>query len=972
MAIIGTRPADSGVMKNRRRTTTKTKRRSAPKVSVRRKPSVANADTKIALIERERDEALEREKATAEVLRVISSSPGDLKPAFAVILENATRLCQANFGVLFLCEGDAYRAVAMHNAPSAYVDARQREPLVSMSGTTVIAEVARTKRTIQTADMAKDPAYQKNPQYTQLFVRLTGARSFVGVPMLKDKELVGVIGIYRPEVRPFTDKQIELLQNFAAQAVIAIENTRLLSELRQSLEQQTATSEVLKVISTSPGELEAVFQSVLEKAVRLCDATFGVMYRYDDRDRTYTAVALFGAPAALQENYGKQGAFTPAPGSSLDHIARTGGVVNKADASAEPAPGAPVIFGGARSLTCVPMTKDSRLIGAITIYRQEVRPFTDKQVELVQRFAAQAVIAIENTRLLNELRQRTTDLTKSLEQQTATSEVLSVISSSPGDLQPVFQAMLENAVRICEAKFGVLYRYDNEDFDAVAHFGVPPALAEFNRRRSSFRSDAGTALDRLLRTKDVVRIADDFAEPTPSAPSKFGGARSVAVVPMLKDKALIGVISISREEVRPFTDKQIELVQNFAAQAVIAIENTRLLNELRKSLQQQTATADVLRVISASPGELMPVFNAMLENATRLCEASYGTMWLRESDGQIRRAANYGTLPEAFQEKWRVGTTFQPSPSLPTARAFETGKPVQVIDLKNDPSYLDRDPLAVAAVEIAGIRSLISVPMLREGANVGTLNVYRREVLPFTDKQIELLTNFAAQAVIAIENTRLLNELRQSTDDLSESLEQQTATSEVLKVISSSPGELQPVFQTMLQNATQICAAKFGALYLHEAGEVRLVAGHDLPTAFAAARMDLSFVPASSSALGQAVRTKEMVYIADLAATPAYARRESRIVEAVEVGGIRTVVAVPLLKEDELVGVISIYRQAIRPFTDKQIALVQNFAAQAVIAIENTRLLNELRESLQQQTATADVLKVISRSTFDLRCGPRR
>ena len=411
-------------MKNRRRTTTKAKRPSAPKVSGRRKPSSPNGDTKNALLKRERDEAIEQQKATAEVLRVISASPGELKPAFAVILENATRLCQANFGVLFLCEGDAYRAVAMHNAPSAYVEARRREPLVSMTGTTVIAEVARTKRTVQTADMAKNPAYRKNPQYTQLFVRLTGARSFVGVPMLKDDALIGVIGIFRQEVRSFTDKQIELVENFAAQAVIAIENTRLLNELRQRtddlselLEQQTATSEVLKVISTSPGELEAVFQSVLEKAVRLCDATFGVMYRYDDRDRTYTAVALFGAPAALQENYGKRGAFTPARGSSLDHIARTGGVVNKADASAEPAPGAPVIFGGARSLTCVPMTKNSRLIGAITIYRQEVRPFTDKQVELVQNFAAQAVIAIENTRLLNELRQ-------SLQQQTATAEVL--------------------------------------------------------------------------------------------------------------------------------------------------------------------------------------------------------------------------------------------------------------------------------------------------------------------------------------------------------------------------------------------------------------------------------------------------------------------------------------------------------------------------------------------------------------------
>src|SRR5580704_15034364 len=416
-------------MKNRRRNTKKTKR-PAPKVRGRRKPSSTNASTNNTLLTRERDELLEQQQATAEVLRVISSSPGDLKPVFAVILENATRLCQANFGVLFLCEGDAYRAVAMHNAPSAYVDARQREPLVSLTGTTVLAEVARTKRTIQLADIAEHPAYQKNPENTRLFVRLTGARSVVIVPMLKDEVLIGAINIFRQEVRPFTDKQIELVQSFAAQAVIAIENTRLLNELRESLQQQTATSEVLGVISSSPGDLDPVFQAVLENATRICEAKFGTLFRFDGK--YLHPAAQFNTPLELLEALTRRGPFQPTRGTPIDLCMQTKQVSHTADDAAAPIPGLAAKLGGARSLVAVPMLKDEALVGAILIYRQEVRPFTDKQIELVQNFAAQAVIAIENTRLLNELRQRTTDLTESLEQQTATSEVLKVISSSPG------------------------------------------------------------------------------------------------------------------------------------------------------------------------------------------------------------------------------------------------------------------------------------------------------------------------------------------------------------------------------------------------------------------------------------------------------------------------------------------------------------------------------------------------------------
>ncbi|MGB8825132.1 MAG: GAF domain-containing protein, partial [Pseudolabrys sp.] len=401
-------------------------------------------------------------------------------------------------------------------------------------------------------------------------------------------------------------------------------------------------------------------------------------------------------------------------------------------------------------------------------------------------------------------------------------------------------------------------------------------------------------------------------------------------------------------------------VKTFADQAVIAIENVRLFDELRESLQQQTATADVLKVISSTPGDLQPVFDTMLAKATDLCQASYGTMWLSQADG-FRTVAMYGGLPPAWVEQWRSGTPYRPLPNRPLARVAESRQPIQITDLRDDQSYLEGDPLPVAAVEIAGIRTLLVVPMFKESELVGAIAIYRKEVRPFTDKQIALVTNFAAQAVIAIENTRLLSELR-------ESLQQQTATADVLKVISSSAGELQPVFEAVLENATRLCAAKFGNLYLCEGDAFRTTAMHNVPPAFAEVRRRDPLVhPEPGSLLRRLVDSKKPVHIPDVTVERAYIERQPRHVTAVELGGFRSILGVPMLTDGSVVGAIVIYRQEISTFFDKQIELVQNFAAQAVIAIENTRLLNELRESLQQQTATADVLKVISRSTFDLR-----
>jgi len=896
-------------------------------------------------------EALEQQTATAEVLQIINSSPGDLTPVFDAMLEKATRLCEAAMGAFWTYDGEYMHAMAMRGISPAYAEFLRQGPHRPSSGQLQVLR----GRVIHSADITEGEDYRSGDALRRAGADLGGIRTLLVVPLRKDAAVFGSIGIYRKEVKPFTDKQIALLQNFAAQAVIAMENARLLTETREALEQQTATAEVLQVINSSPGDLAPVFDAIVEKARGLCEAAFGTLMIRDGQ--RFYAAAAYGVSTPFEELLRKGVEILPkspvgrlVSGEPFVHVPDLATVAPLlAD---DPVPQAAVELGGVRTLLMVPLVKDDAVLGAIAAYHQEVRPFTDKQIALLQNFAAQAVIAMENARLINETRE-------ALEQQTATAEVLQVINSSPGDLAPVFDAMLEKATRLCEAAFGVLHIYDGERFHPVSTLGVPGAYVDYLKRDSP-EFGPGTGPARVLageRVVHIVNMVDTEAyregEPNRRAIVDLGGARSALGVPLLKDEMVLGHFTIYRQQVRPFTEKQIALLQNFAAQAVIAMENARLITETREALDQQTATAEVLQVINSSPGDLAPVFDATLEKAVRLCDGVNGILWTFDGK-RARLAAARNVAPEVvdlLREQGEIG-------AHPVLQRVIAGEQLIQFDLVEQHIY--RSGVTAGAKLIAsGVRNVIWVALVKDDAPVGTFVISRNEAKPFTDKQIALLQNFAAQAVIAMENARLLTETR-------EALEQQTATAEVLQVINSSPGDLAPVFDAMLEKAMRLCEAAFGAMHTFDGELFHHVATQGEPDLAAYFRETPALRASTDSiTLERIVRGDRFVHIPDCRDTDEY--REKPVArEIAERGRMRTLLTVPLRREDALLGTIHVYRQEVRPFSHKQIALLENFAAQAVIAMENARLLTETREALEQQTATAEVLQVINSSPGDL------
>jgi adenylate cyclase len=543
--------------------------------------TLANPEQRIADLERQLAEALEREMATAEVLQVINSSPGNLKPVFDAMLGRALHLCGAAFGFLAGFDGQRFHALASRglerDARGFVEDARLWTPDPGSAMQQMIDGTA----IFHIPDVVDTDAYRSGVASRLRLVEVTGARSALWVALRNDRALIGALVLYRREVHPFTETEAALLSNFAAQAVIAMENARLITETREALEQQTATAEVLQVINASPGDLAPVFNAMLEKALHLCEAAFGNLCGFDGA--TFPVLAAHGLTTHLT--------LKPDPGSALECMMRGDDVVHIPDVVDTEAyrAGMPGRVGlvqntGARTALWVALRKDQALRGVFVIYRREVRPFTDKQIALLQNFAAQAVIAMENARLITETRE-------ALEQQTATAEVLQVINSSPGELAPVFDAMLEKAMTLCEAAFGFVRSYDGEKFDLAASRGVPVSLNDF-LVEARVPTDINP-LGRVVRGETIIHVADIREEaayqagfPGMLALADFGGCRTALWVALRKGNALLGVFIIYRQEIRPFSEKQIALVQNFAAQAVIAIENARLLGELRQRTEE--------------------------------------------------------------------------------------------------------------------------------------------------------------------------------------------------------------------------------------------------------------------------------------------------------------------------------------------------------------------------------------------------
>jgi two-component system NtrC family sensor kinase len=724
-------------------------------------------------------EALARQTATSEILRVISQSPTDVQPVFDAIVLTATRLFRRDLAFVLGCDATSYWPLATAR-PEGLLTTPQLESVAIDTDANFPSRVIVTGKNLHLPDWTA----VELPEYERMVHDTLDINSALYLPLLREGKCVGVLGIAGTQAGIFSDSEIALAESFRDQALIAIENTRLFNETREALERQTATAEILKVIASSPSDVQPVFEAIATSANRLIGGFSTTVFRFIDGAQHLMAFTPTNAAAdeALKASF-------PLPVARFPpfELVRDGAVVQFADTEAES--GVPQVnrdiarLRGYRSMVFTPLMSNGASIGMISVTRKEPGTFAPHHVQLLQTFADQAVIAIENVRLFDEVQAKTADLGEALQQQTATADVLKVISRSVFDLQTVLDTLVESAYKLCGASVGLLYLRGDDAFEckAIAGVGVAEATQLFKGR--PIRAGRGTAAERVILTGEVQSITDFLEDPefdpklkeffrnTAGPESSINRIRSTLAVPMTRDGTVIGVVVIARPQTGPFPPRQIELLQSFADQAVIAIENARLFDEVKartedlsESLQQQTATADVLKVISRSAFDLQTVLDTLVESAARLCDADRACVFQRRGE-LYRWVSNYGFSDEltAYADEH----PFTAGPHSTTSRVALEGKPIHNPDVLADPNYK-----ASEYQRLGNYRTMLGIPLLREGAPIGVFILAREQVRPFTDRQIELVTSFADQAVIAIENVRLFDEVQARTMELAGSLDE--------------------------------------------------------------------------------------------------------------------------------------------------------------------------------------------------------
>jgi GAF domain-containing protein len=916
---------------------------------------VSDLEKRLAEALRDKAEAQEQQAATAEILRVISQSLTDVQPVFDMIAANAVRLCVSRDAQVFLRHEDLLRQVSHHGS----IPITQTLPLIwgTANGRAVLEG-----RTVHVADMQVES--NEFPKGSEIARRL-GLRTILSVPLMRDGAAIGAIAVRRTEPRLFTDRQVALLQTFADQAVIAIENVRLFTETKDALERQTATSEILRVISGSPTDAQPVFDAIVRSASLLCGGEHAIVTRYDG-ELLHLAAQHNPRPRAAEET---EALFPQRPRRDTSLSARAlidARVVHVPDVEGEELePSVRDAYRRMRlqALIAVPMVHEGRPIGVVSVSRGTPGPFSDRQLALLRTFADQAVIAIENVRLFNETKE-------ALERQTATADILRVISSSPTDTQPVFDAIARNAVTLCGGITALVLRFDGELLRLAGHHALSPEGVERNERAFPRRPGRDFPTGRAFLDRSVVHVPDlQAATEFVASTARQQGSGSLLAVPLLHEHEAIGVIGLARDLVGPFSTQQIEVLKTFADQAVIAIENVRLFTELEarnrdlsEALDQQTATSEILRVISQSQTDVQPVFDTIVRNAGKLCDALFSG--LVRFDGElVHFVAHHNFTPEALDEVRRLWP-MRPNRASGAGRAILERAVVQIPDIETDPEYgLQRLSRAV------GHRSSLYVPMLRDGAPIGVVIVARAEAGPFSDTEIELLKTFADQAVIAIENVRLFKELQARTAELTRSVDELTALGEVSRALSSTL-DLDTLLNTIVARANQLAGTDGGSIYeFDEATEVFRLRASSYADAREAAVLDpigrATPIPKGHGLAGRAALLRTPVHIPDIAGEGAY---ESPMREPLLQAGFRALLGVPLLRDEQVIGVLGVSRKTPGDFAPETVRVLMTFASQSALAIQNARLFHEIADkSRQLEVASQHKSEFLANMSHELR-----